>query len=1015
MDLTGNKLILALAGRKVLAYDIRNMENIFEKGTSMKFMTRTLRCMPNGQGYAVSSIEGRVAVEFFEAADQGKKYAFKCHREKTAEGGEVFYPVHALAFHPTHGTFASGGGDGVVNLWDGHNKKRLKQYPKYPTSISALAFSPDGKTLAIASSYAYEDGEKDKATTETARTPQPTHSNWRTLLNSSTPITPLPSPSQPRKAASLSSVAAEGSLGIFDIEARQDSNSDHECLWEKTDLGFDQRQDLEPPSRSFHDRLRSEGLSVKAQATDHRPEEEEVYVIVPIPGMAKSSTKRCAIPKSQVIDAGENIIIPKSVLKNVPMSENIKKQNVCILKSATSEVVTATTVGRDFELVPIPGLSEDSTLRMKVPKVIAQKPSIVAPSEPVKRRRPSASRPGKKTSQSPSFSHQASFPPYPAFTTNMPAFEEKDEEKPLGSLSARKRKERTVKLALEEAVEALTQKKEEERARRREEEAFRQGSLGAYHAELKRLVDSKPPGPIPPSLLPPPQSVLPPTIPTSLPLRPPPSLLPTASNTSAVDIKAVPTKRRQPSVTELLPLGSSSSWYPDDLLSHNPSVPAWLQHTTSVVDLVKTDDSDAVAPLDAAAASARNLVSLLEATQAAPTTSLIEDVAAKAAATAAAFPLTLPGGTHNALDRPTSVDSLSTTNDEFLASDAESVLTAPEEPTAEPKSGLDMLLIAAQYESAGGILGAVGVDTDDPTLKSLQNAGPEVHEVFSTLARAAEEFEKRHSNRVPERGHFWEKDRFPVVEGRSSVEALKEAHLRVIRPHLVSMSSENAVIPRDRNLRKHFILRRLGMINEMLALQGQRESALASRPRMRLAPSCSDSSDSDGSSDVPLATVVGPKAKRAYELERSSRFLNSAGHVDEVLASKDALKGGSLSGLTGYPAVSAATTPLLAALEEVKLPAAGFAGVGTMAHNSAVGFEDPSGRSPSPTPSLPSSPKSRGSTMRMSPSPGQGGSKRLDQATVASKGLLPDTVGVSRVFGAKRHFGQLRPSKSFDL
>ncbi|KAI8846153.1 WD40-repeat-containing domain protein [Chytridium lagenaria] len=150
MDLVGDKLVVALSGRKVLVYDTRNMSApIIEKGSSMKFMSRAVRCMPNAQGYALSSIEGRIAVEYFDQADEKKKYAFRCHREKTPEG-EIVHPVNALAFHPTHGTFASGGGT-----------KRLKQFPRYPTSISALSFSPDGRTLAIASSYTYEDGEKE--------------------------------------------------------------------------------------------------------------------------------------------------------------------------------------------------------------------------------------------------------------------------------------------------------------------------------------------------------------------------------------------------------------------------------------------------------------------------------------------------------------------------------------------------------------------------------------------------------------------------------------------------------------------------------------------------------------------------------------------------------------------------------------------------------------------------------------------------------------------------------------
>lgn len=51
-----------------------------------------------------------------------------------------------------------GGCDGIVNIWDGFNRKRLAQLSKYPTSISSLAFSEDGNLLAIASSYMYERG-----------------------------------------------------------------------------------------------------------------------------------------------------------------------------------------------------------------------------------------------------------------------------------------------------------------------------------------------------------------------------------------------------------------------------------------------------------------------------------------------------------------------------------------------------------------------------------------------------------------------------------------------------------------------------------------------------------------------------------------------------------------------------------------------------------------------------------------------------------------------------------------
>ena len=43
------------------------------------------------------------------------------------------YAVNALAFHPTLGTFATGGSDGFVNVWDRLHKKRIAQFPKYNT------------------------------------------------------------------------------------------------------------------------------------------------------------------------------------------------------------------------------------------------------------------------------------------------------------------------------------------------------------------------------------------------------------------------------------------------------------------------------------------------------------------------------------------------------------------------------------------------------------------------------------------------------------------------------------------------------------------------------------------------------------------------------------------------------------------------------------------------------------------------------------------------------------------
>lgn len=163
MCVSNEKLVVGMAGRHVWIWDLRNMGAVQQRReSSLKFQTRCIRAFPDGAGYVVSSIEGRVAVEWFDPSPeiQKKKFAFKCHRT-TVDGQDTIYPVNAVAMHPRYGTFATGGCDGIVNMWDGRNKKRLCQFHRYPTSISGLSFNHDGSTLAIASSYTYEEGEKD--------------------------------------------------------------------------------------------------------------------------------------------------------------------------------------------------------------------------------------------------------------------------------------------------------------------------------------------------------------------------------------------------------------------------------------------------------------------------------------------------------------------------------------------------------------------------------------------------------------------------------------------------------------------------------------------------------------------------------------------------------------------------------------------------------------------------------------------------------------------------------------
>uniref|UniRef100_A0A1I7VXS1 Mitotic checkpoint protein BUB3 n=1 Tax=Loa loa TaxID=7209 RepID=A0A1I7VXS1_LOALO len=138
MDVRGNRILVGTKDRKIIVWDVRNLgepEQI--RDSPLKFQTRAVKCFPTGEAFVVASIEGRVAVEYFDmsAEVQKNKYAFKCHREKDESGTEMIYPVNCIDFHPIHNTFVTGG-------------------------IMSVSFNATGTQLAIAASYMNELKER---------------------------------------------------------------------------------------------------------------------------------------------------------------------------------------------------------------------------------------------------------------------------------------------------------------------------------------------------------------------------------------------------------------------------------------------------------------------------------------------------------------------------------------------------------------------------------------------------------------------------------------------------------------------------------------------------------------------------------------------------------------------------------------------------------------------------------------------------------------------------------------
>jgi len=150
-------LVAATADRSVFLFDLRHPgpgHELKRYTSPLKYQSKSVALFPNKVGFALGSIEGRVAVHHVEDKDAPSNFIFKCHRV----GNDIF-SVNAISFHP-FGTFATAGSDGTFNFWDKDAKQRLKPFPRASMPIPAATFNHDGSIFAYAVSYDWSKGSE---------------------------------------------------------------------------------------------------------------------------------------------------------------------------------------------------------------------------------------------------------------------------------------------------------------------------------------------------------------------------------------------------------------------------------------------------------------------------------------------------------------------------------------------------------------------------------------------------------------------------------------------------------------------------------------------------------------------------------------------------------------------------------------------------------------------------------------------------------------------------------------
>ncbi|KZP13577.1 WD40 repeat-like protein [Athelia psychrophila] len=166
MDIAYPLMAVATAERQIQVFDLTNPTTPHKACTitsPLKWQTRVVSCFksPQGNGFALGSIEGRVAFQYIGDKDTEKNYSFKCHRKDqnpTRKDQSQLYAVNDISFHPVTRIFTTCGSDGTLHFWDKDARMRLKTFDQAPGPVVATGFNHNGDIFAYAVSYDWSKG-----------------------------------------------------------------------------------------------------------------------------------------------------------------------------------------------------------------------------------------------------------------------------------------------------------------------------------------------------------------------------------------------------------------------------------------------------------------------------------------------------------------------------------------------------------------------------------------------------------------------------------------------------------------------------------------------------------------------------------------------------------------------------------------------------------------------------------------------------------------------------------------
>lgn len=159
--------VVGTAGREVIIYQLENRPQEFSRINSpLKFQHRCISIFTDKKtnlptGFALGSIEGRVAIQYVNPTNPKDNFTFKCHRSNgMVNGMQDVYAVNDIAFHPVHGTLATVGSDSRFSFWNKDARTKLKTSEPFDQPLTCCDFNADGNIFGYATSYDWSKGHE---------------------------------------------------------------------------------------------------------------------------------------------------------------------------------------------------------------------------------------------------------------------------------------------------------------------------------------------------------------------------------------------------------------------------------------------------------------------------------------------------------------------------------------------------------------------------------------------------------------------------------------------------------------------------------------------------------------------------------------------------------------------------------------------------------------------------------------------------------------------------------------